>query len=195
MASDPLYTGRGVLSVSDFMQFASIGRTKLYSEIGAGRLRVRKVGRKTVIPASDAYAWVDSLPTVEVAFRENRSIRRSRRQRASRLRNSCLEGSSFPAIRRQHPQQSRAARRARLLAQYLVAFTLLSELRYYILNCLFAHGHAFPLPRHSKPILGDRGACGERHPPRNTAPPHTPTPPPSMYERPCLRALQRYAFW
>ena len=60
-------SGRGVLSVNEFLRFANIGRTKLYQEIAAGRLTVRKIGRKTVIAVSDAYTWVDSLPTVEVS--------------------------------------------------------------------------------------------------------------------------------
>jgi hypothetical protein len=55
-------SGRGVLSVNEFLRFANIGRTKLYQEIAAGRLTVRKIGRKTVIAAPDAYTWLDSLP-------------------------------------------------------------------------------------------------------------------------------------
>ena len=57
-------TGRAVLSVSEFLHFANIGRTKFYQEVARGRLRLRKVGAKSVITASDAMTWVESLPIV-----------------------------------------------------------------------------------------------------------------------------------
>lgn len=53
---------KGAYSVNEFMSFASIGRTKLYQEINEGRLKARKLGAKTVILASDAEAWLNSLP-------------------------------------------------------------------------------------------------------------------------------------
>jgi len=43
------------------------GRTKLYEEIAAGRLRARKLGRRTVILAADARAWLEALPVMESA--------------------------------------------------------------------------------------------------------------------------------
>ena len=61
MTTDPL-TGRAVLSVSEFLHLANIGCTKFYQEVAFGRLRLRKVGTKSVITASDAMTWVESLP-------------------------------------------------------------------------------------------------------------------------------------
>jgi len=52
----------GAMSVNDFLTWASIGRTKFYEECSAGRLRIRKIGRKTVVTMADAQAWLDALP-------------------------------------------------------------------------------------------------------------------------------------
>lgn len=52
----------GAMSVNDFLAWASIGRTKFYEECAAGRLRIRKIGRKTVVTMADAQAWLDALP-------------------------------------------------------------------------------------------------------------------------------------
>jgi hypothetical protein len=51
------------MTVSDFCRWASIGRTKMYAEVNAGRITPRKIGTKTVILRSDAEAWLRSLPT------------------------------------------------------------------------------------------------------------------------------------
>jgi excisionase family DNA binding protein len=42
-----------------------IGRTKLYGEIGSGRLRAVKFGKKTLIPTDQFPAWLASLEPVE----------------------------------------------------------------------------------------------------------------------------------
>jgi hypothetical protein len=52
----------GAMSVSEFCRWASIGKTKLYSELKGGRLVARKLGAKTIILRSDAEAWLNSLP-------------------------------------------------------------------------------------------------------------------------------------
>ena len=49
-------------SVEEFGAVAGLGRTKLYAEIGAGRLRARKAGKRTIILAEDARAYLASLP-------------------------------------------------------------------------------------------------------------------------------------
>lgn len=51
------------MSVSEFCHWASMGRTKMYAEVNAGRITPRKIGTKTVILRSDAEAWLLSLPT------------------------------------------------------------------------------------------------------------------------------------
>lgn len=41
---------------------AGVGRTLIFAEIKAGRLKARKVGRRTVIAGADIRAWLDALP-------------------------------------------------------------------------------------------------------------------------------------
>jgi len=51
------------LSIKEFCETAAIGQTKVYSLIGEGKLRTRKVGRHRIILVSDALALLESLPT------------------------------------------------------------------------------------------------------------------------------------
>ncbi|WAJ27373.1 helix-turn-helix domain-containing protein [Antarcticirhabdus aurantiaca] len=55
---------RGALSVDEFCAWASIGRAKFYREVSAGRLSVRKIGRKTVVLMTDAQEWLAALPVL-----------------------------------------------------------------------------------------------------------------------------------
>jgi hypothetical protein len=55
------------LTIREFQSFASLGRTKIYDEIKCGRLVARKVGRKTLILAADARAYLESLPRLHAA--------------------------------------------------------------------------------------------------------------------------------
>jgi hypothetical protein len=52
----------GAMTVSEFCRWACLGRTKMYAEVKAGRIKLRKIGAKTVILRSDAEAWLHSLP-------------------------------------------------------------------------------------------------------------------------------------
>ena len=54
----------GAFTVSEFLLWAKIGRTKFYSEVEKGHLKVRKFGRKTLVLRTDAVAWLEALPTV-----------------------------------------------------------------------------------------------------------------------------------
>ena len=54
--------GKLAYSVDEFIAAANISRTKAYEEIAAGRLRVRKVGARTIIRVEDAKAWLAALP-------------------------------------------------------------------------------------------------------------------------------------
>ncbi|HLO77408.1 MAG TPA: helix-turn-helix domain-containing protein [Magnetospirillum sp.] len=49
-------------SVEDFCSAFSIGRTALYAELKAGRLKASKCGRRTLIPRVEAERWLSSLP-------------------------------------------------------------------------------------------------------------------------------------
>ena len=49
-------------SVVEVARRASVGRTAVFSEIRAGRLIARKLGRRTIILASDMQRWLHALP-------------------------------------------------------------------------------------------------------------------------------------
>jgi excisionase family DNA binding protein len=48
--------------VAETAHALGIGRTKLYEQIGAGRLRTRKIGSRTVIPAEELHRYLSTLP-------------------------------------------------------------------------------------------------------------------------------------
>jgi excisionase family DNA binding protein len=55
VATDPRPSERepdGLLSIEQAARALGIGRTALYSEIGAGRIRSVKVGRRRLVPSS-----------------------------------------------------------------------------------------------------------------------------------------------
>jgi hypothetical protein len=49
--------------VDAFCEKHGIGRTTFYSEVKIGRLRIKKLGRKTIVTPEFEAAWVESLPT------------------------------------------------------------------------------------------------------------------------------------
>jgi hypothetical protein len=55
------------LSIREFSQVYGPGRTRVYEELKSGRLRGRKVGRRTVITQDDAEDWLRRLPIIEVS--------------------------------------------------------------------------------------------------------------------------------
>jgi hypothetical protein len=54
-----------LMSVADFCTRYAIGRTSLYREVNAGRLKLRKFGSATRIARADAEAWAERLPVRE----------------------------------------------------------------------------------------------------------------------------------
>jgi excisionase family DNA binding protein len=51
----------GALSVDDVAAWAGVGRGTIYEEIRLGRLKIAKIGRRTIVRAADARAWLASL--------------------------------------------------------------------------------------------------------------------------------------
>jgi hypothetical protein len=54
----------GAMTVREFGARYRLGHTKIYEEIGAGRLRAVKCGSRTLILTRDAAAWERSLPAL-----------------------------------------------------------------------------------------------------------------------------------
>jgi excisionase family DNA binding protein len=49
-------------TISECCRMAAIGRTKFYELIATGEIPVRKVGKKTLVAATDLHDWVRRLP-------------------------------------------------------------------------------------------------------------------------------------
>ncbi len=54
--------GRIAITVEEAAKAAGVGRTTIFMELRNGRLKGRKVGRRTVISVEDLNAWLTSLP-------------------------------------------------------------------------------------------------------------------------------------
>jgi hypothetical protein len=54
------------MSIEEFCQCYSIGRTAAYAEIKQGRLRARKRGRRTIIAVDDGEDWLQGLQVMGV---------------------------------------------------------------------------------------------------------------------------------
>src|SRR5262245_45933530 len=72
---------RGAFDIPSFCAWASIGRSTAYEEARAGRLRLTKVGRKSIIVAADAQACLESLPKCAGGAAEWLPLRQSRATR------------------------------------------------------------------------------------------------------------------
>jgi hypothetical protein len=57
------------MSVRCFCDNFGVGRTTFYAEVRSGRLRVRKIGRRTLVLCDDAEDWLNRLPTINGAVR------------------------------------------------------------------------------------------------------------------------------
>jgi hypothetical protein len=89
-------------TMDEFCRAATIGQSLAYAEIAAGRLKIVRVGRRTLVPVDSAKAWLASLP--EGVADEPAAPRRARlaRQRAGEDHVDCdglapLGGGTLPA--------------------------------------------------------------------------------------------------
>ncbi len=57
---------KAAFAILEFCSWAGIGRSKVYSEIGAGRLKAVKAGKRTLIPVTEAQRWLESLEPAEI---------------------------------------------------------------------------------------------------------------------------------
>ncbi len=53
---------QGAMTIKQFCAWAGIGLSKFYDEVNAGRLPMRKLGRKSIVRMIDAEAWLAGLP-------------------------------------------------------------------------------------------------------------------------------------
>ncbi|XNY07200.1 helix-turn-helix domain-containing protein [Sinorhizobium meliloti] len=53
--------------VSEAVAASGVGRTKLFEAMKLGKLKARKLGRKTIILPDDLKAFMESLPVKEAA--------------------------------------------------------------------------------------------------------------------------------
>ena len=61
----PTATQPRALSVEQFCEQYNIGKTTAYAQIREGRLRLRKIGKRSVIAVEDAEIWFMNLRTVD----------------------------------------------------------------------------------------------------------------------------------
>jgi excisionase family DNA binding protein len=60
-------------SIEEFCRRFGVGRTKVYEELRRGRLRARKIGRRTIITEDDAEGWLRRLPLMKTIKNSVRS--------------------------------------------------------------------------------------------------------------------------
>lgn len=52
-------------SVAEAVEASGVGRSFLYEQIKSGRLKARKLGRRTLILAEDMQSWLAALPKIQ----------------------------------------------------------------------------------------------------------------------------------
>lgn len=58
---------KAAFTIKEFCQCYGVGRSLVYEEMKAGRLRARKAGGRTLVLAEDATAWAQSLPEARMS--------------------------------------------------------------------------------------------------------------------------------
>ncbi len=58
------------IGVSEACTAVGCSRAKLYREVRAGRLRARKLGRRTIVLSEDLERWLRALPALATSGRE-----------------------------------------------------------------------------------------------------------------------------
>lgn len=53
---------RLAFSIDELAKSTGVGRTTIYEQIKAGRLRPVKCGKRTLVPEEEARRWLDRLP-------------------------------------------------------------------------------------------------------------------------------------
>ena len=69
-----------LFTVAQCCRMAAIGRTKFYELVATGEIPIRKIGKKTLVVASDLRDWIERLPAVD----RRREQRKALHEEASR---------------------------------------------------------------------------------------------------------------
>jgi excisionase family DNA binding protein len=57
----PSYFHKPALSIREFSEATSLGRTRVFEEIKLGHLHAIKVGRRTLITGEELYRWLHAF--------------------------------------------------------------------------------------------------------------------------------------
>lgn len=60
-------TNKRALQIQEFCELYGVGKSTMYEEVKAGRLTVRKIGKRSLIAVDDADAWLENLPRQQAA--------------------------------------------------------------------------------------------------------------------------------
>jgi excisionase family DNA binding protein len=72
-------SSREAFAVREFCDRYGICRATFYDEVKRGRIKARKLGKKTLVLKSDAEAWAASLPELRIiGVRANREWQQAR---------------------------------------------------------------------------------------------------------------------
>jgi excisionase family DNA binding protein len=52
---------KAALTVAEFCRTCAIGKSSFYTLVAAGRIRVKKLGRRTLVPSDQVAAFLESL--------------------------------------------------------------------------------------------------------------------------------------
>ena len=62
------------VTVNEFCHINRIGRTTFYSEVKAGRIHLKKIGAKTLVPIRELYSWLERQPDAAALNEESHPI-------------------------------------------------------------------------------------------------------------------------
>ena len=65
--TEPTSLSRAAYSPEETCRLLGIGHTKFYELVSEGRIKMLKLGRKSIIPAQEIPAFLNSLPAVKAA--------------------------------------------------------------------------------------------------------------------------------
>jgi excisionase family DNA binding protein len=63
-------TKKRALQIQEFCDMYGVGKSTMYEEVKAGRLQVRKIGKRSLIAVDDADRWLANLPKQQAAAAE-----------------------------------------------------------------------------------------------------------------------------